>query len=78
MDGKEDNYLWNKCEEGVGEEEDVDIYIPPSWDTDKDVPQEQCLVIVKMRKKLILKFFRCYLVVENKTKKNLYCFLSQN
>ena len=26
----------------MGEEEDVDEYIPPSWDTDKDVPQEQC------------------------------------
>ena len=35
-----DNYLWNKCEEGE-REEDVDKYIPPSWDTNEDVPQEK-------------------------------------
>ena len=46
------------------------LMIPPSWGTDEDVPQkqwEELLVTVKMRKKTILKVFRCYfLVVENK------------
>ena len=40
LDGSEDDYLWNECEEGEGEEEDVDEYISPSWETEEDVPQE--------------------------------------
>ena len=40
LDGSEDDYWWNECEEGEGEEVDVDEYILPFWGTD-DVPQEQ-------------------------------------
>ena len=41
--------------------------------------RKNCLVAMKMRKKTIMKVFRCYLmVVENKTQKILYCFLSKN
>ena len=41
LDRSEDNYLWNKCGKEEGEKEDVDEYILPLRDTDKDVPQEQ-------------------------------------
>ena len=34
LDGSEDHYLWNECEE-----EDVDEYIPPSCYTLNDVPR---------------------------------------
>ena len=33
LGGSEDNYFCNECEE-----EDVDEYLPQSWDTDEDVP----------------------------------------
>ena len=39
LGGSEDDFLWKECEEGVSIEEDVDEYIPPSWDIDEDVPQ---------------------------------------
>ena len=77
LDGSEDGYLWNEYQE-----EDVVEYISPLWDTDEDVPQkrwEEPLVTVKMRKKMILNVFGCYLpVVENRNQNNFVMFFEPN
>ena len=64
LDGSEDDYLWNGCEEGEGEET---MLMNISWDTDKDHGTlikmchknigKNCLVTVKIKKKTILKVF---------------------
>ena len=42
LDGSEDDFLWDDGQdEEEGDNEASEQYIPPSWDTDEDLPPEQ-------------------------------------
>ena len=44
MDRSEDHYLLDECQDEEAEEEEAKAieYVPPSWETNENMSQEQC------------------------------------